>query len=491
MTSVKRSLAGALLALGGVALLTLVLLPFRAHFSVATAGLILIIPVVAGVAVGGLGAGVAAVAMGFVAYDVFFIPPYNSLSVGAGQNWVALVVYVVVMLAVARVVAILADARSQARQREEETRRLYLLSNLLIRDQPLGELLQRIASTIQQAFRPRWVAILLPEGDGLGVAATAGATLSDEERRDLSPAPGQVQSLRTGRQESEILRIALPAQHRPVGLLALAGASPDPHEWDLLQTYTNQAALALERSQLRRQALRAELLEEVDRWRDAMMGAVSHDLRTPLASVKAAVSTLRNDDGGLSPGDRAELLELIEGQSDNLDRLVANLLDMTRIRSGALELRRTAVPVVEVVDEAVQAVATELAPAQVTATVPGDLPPVDVDLVLMVQVLANLLENAARHSPEGCPIEVEAAAHNGLVEVAVRDHGPGVPFAERERVFEMFNRASGSGRAGLGLTIAKAFVEAHGQTIRVGDAPGGGAELTFTMPRAVVPPDDS
>jgi len=489
MTSVRRMLAGVLVALGGVALLTLVMLPFRPHFSVATAGLVLILPVVAGVSVGGLAAGVAAVALGFVAYDLFFIPPYNTLSVGSAQNWVALVVYVLVMLAVARVVATLQEARAQARRREEETRRLYVLSNLLIRDQPLGELLERIASTIEASFRPRWVAVLLPEGDNLGVAATAGEMLTEDERQRLSPPPGRVQSLRTGRDEAEVIRIALTARHEPVGMIALAGVSLDSDEWDLLRTYTNQAALALERSQLHRQVMRTELLEEVDRLRDALMGAVSHDLRTPLASVKAAVSTLRRDHGALSPADRAELLEMIESQSDNLDRLVANLLDMTRIRSGALELRRVVVPVAEVVDEAVHAVANEV--SHVTATLADDLPPVDVDQVLMVQVLANLLENAARYSPDARPIEVEATTADGLVVVAVRDHGPGVPFAERERVFEMSSGVGGDGRAGLGLTIAKAFVEAHGQTIGVGEAPGGGAEFTFTMPRGVVPVDNS
>ena len=182
---------------------------------------------------------------------------------------------------------------------------------------------------------------------------------------------------------------------------------------------------------------------------------------------------------------------MIERQSDNLDRLVANLLDMTRIRSGTLELRREIVPVADVVDDAVHTMANEVAPINVTSELPSDLPPVDVDQVLMVQVLANLLENAARYSPEGQPVEVGASAHNGLVEVSVRDHGPGVALADRERIFHMFNQVSGGGRAGLGLTIAKAFVEAHGQSIHVGDTPEGGAEFTFTMPRALLPPEAS
>jgi two-component system sensor histidine kinase KdpD len=214
------------------------------------------------------------------------------------------------------------------------------------------------------------------------------------------------------------------------------------------------------------------------------MGAVSHDLRTPLASVKTAVSELRRaeNDGGLSPAARRELLALVEQQSDALDRLVANLLDMTRIQAGALELRRAITPVADVVDGALRASAV---PADlVKADLPADLPAVDVDALLMEQVVANLLDNAARHSPEGSDITVSARGLGPVVELSVADRGPGVAPADRERVFTMFNRASGAGRAGLGLAIAKAFVEAHGQSISIGEAPGGGARFVVTMAAA-------
>lgn len=491
MTSVRKSLLGVLVALGGVALTTAVLLPLRPHLSVATAGLVLVVPVVLGVVVGGLWAGAAAVVVGFLTYDLFFIPPYGTLWVGSAQNWAVLFVYLATMLAVAPVVATQQATRAQARRREEETRRLYLLSDLLIGEQPLPELLHRIASTIEQAFRPRWIAVLMPRDEALVVAVEAGEPLTDEDRRELVPTPGRVQHLRAEARAEGIVRIALSTRDRPVGLVALSGIVPDAHEMELLRTYANQAALAIERSQLRQQALRTELLEEVDRWRDAMMGAVSHDLRTPLASIKAAASALRDDGGSLALSDRDELLEMIERQSDNLDRLVANLLDMTRIQAGALELRREVVTVAEVVDAAVQTVSNETAPEHIAAALPDDLPPVDVDQMLMVQVLANLFENASRYSPVDQPIEVGATAANGFVAVTVRDHGPGIPAADRELVFQMFNQVSGGGRAGLGLTIARAFVEAHGQTIVAGEAPGGGALFTFTMPRAALPPEAS
>jgi len=456
------------------------MVPLRDHLSLATPALVLVVPVVAGTVIGGFGSGLVAVVAGFLAYDFFFIPPYGTLDVGSGQEWVALVVYAVVVLLVSVLVDSLRRTRAEARRREGDTRRIYLLSDLLIGDLPLEELLDSLVTTVHEAFEARWAAVLLPEADRLRVAATSGDPLTDEEMEHLLPAAGRTERLRDG--DTGMVRIVLTARGRPVGLLAMAGPPLDPHGQDLLNTYANQAALALERNRLREQAVRAELLEEVDRWRDALMGAVSHDLRTPLASVKSAVTTLRLPGPELSPADRDELLALIEEQSDALERLVTNLLDMTRIQAGALDLRREITPVADVVEGALRLLGAE----HVVVEVPVDLPAVDVDQLLMQQVLANLLDNALRHSPDAEPVRVRAAVAGPVVELVVEDRGPGVPPTERDLVFQMFNRASAGGRAGLGLAIAKAFVEAHGQTIRVEDAPGGGARFVVTMP--VAPP---
>lgn len=487
----KRSLGGIVVAFAGIGVLSAVMVQVRPHLSVATAALVLVVPVVAGVAVGGLLSGVAAVAAGFIAFDILFIPPYGTLTVGAVQNWAALGVYAVVMLIVARVFAFLQRARLDARRDEDATRRLYELSDLLIGDQPVTGVLQAIADTIHRAFGADWVAVLIPDdaaGDGeLRVAATAGASPPSDAAK-LAPMRGRPESVRgDGDHPGGVHRIALTARGRPVGMVAMAGVRLDRHAEDLVRTYANQAALALERSQLREQALRTELLEQVDSLRASLMGAVSHDLRTPLASMKAAVSALREHEAGasLSPNDRAELLALVERQSDALDRLVANLLDMTRIESGALELRREVTPVAEVVDGAILSGAfpQEL----IRIELPDDIPPVDVDVLLVQQVLANLVDNALRHSPEGVSVEITASSHGLVVELAVRDRGPGVPEADRTQVFTMFSRIGAEGRAGLGLAIAKAFVDAHGQTIHVEDAQGGGARFVFSLPAAPVP----
>jgi two-component system sensor histidine kinase KdpD len=274
--------------------------------------------------------------------------------------------------------------------------------------------------------------------------------------------------------------------------LVLQDVRLDASDRGLLGTFANQAALAVDRAQLREQALRARLLEEIDRWRRAMMGAVSHDLRTPLASIKAAVSSLRHVNAQLGPGDRAELLELIEQQSDRLARLVSNLLDMTRIEAGALELRPVPIAFDELVAEACGLLGGLLAPGRVAVDSSSDLPLLLIDYPLVSQVLANVLENAGRVAPPASAIRVSARAvpdtQPPMVEIAVADEGPGIPPAEHERVFEMFSQNGGGGRAGLGLAIAKAFIEAHGGVIWIDPDVNHGARVVFTVPgEALVP----
>jgi two-component system sensor histidine kinase KdpD len=431
---------------------------------------------------------------GFLVYDWFFLPPYDTLTVRSPQNWTTLAVYAVVVLIVAQVVAKLRSARQDAQRRTAESERLFELSQALIGDLSLSQLLTHIVGTVQGVFAPRWTALVLPS-DGraamgsevLQVAAAAGQTLTEEDVTSLTSGGGQARSLGlvdvTGPRR---VSVALVVSHRPVGMLVLQDVRLAERERSLLGTFANQAALAVDRAQLREQALRTRLLEEVDRWRSALMGAASHDLRTPLASIKTAVSSLRQVDAHLGPGDRAELLELIELQSDRLARLVTNLLDMTRIEAGALDLRPTAVGFDELVDEALASLGGIVAPGRVAVDAPADLPLLYLDHVLMSQVLANVLENAERLSPADSVIRVAARVAPGSgatrVEISVADEGPGIARDERERVFEMFSQNGGGGRAGLGLAIAKAFVEAHGGLIWIDPDVTRGARVVFTVP---------
>jgi len=471
----------------GTALVALVaatgaLLAVRPHLSLATAALVLVVPAVLGVTIGGFAVGVGAAAAGFLAYDWFFIPPYGTLTVSSAQDWVALVVYLAVVLVVARLVAVQQDARRVASDREDAVRRLFVVSEHLIGEPSLDALLSLVVTTVNDTFPTSWVALLLPEGGTLTIAATAGRHLTDEDRDLAVGSAGSTQSLTLVGARGPVSRVALTALQRPVGQLVVAGASLDRFERQLLGAFANQAALAIERSQLRAKAVRTELLEEVDRWRSALVGAVSHDLRTPLASIKAAVSTLRGEVATLSVDDDRLLLETIEDQCDHLTRLVANLLDMARLEAGTLTLRSEPHAVRDVVDAAVVAVGSALGAHTLEVRVPDDLPLVEVDLVLISQVLANLLTNASQHSPDGSTITVVACEVRDEVAVSVSDQGPGVPEEDRERIFHMLDRNAGSGRAGLGLAISTAFVEAHGRRITVADAPGGGASFTFRIP---------
>ncbi len=484
MSIFRRGVIGSLAALGTMAALVAVMVPLRSHLAVATTALVLVIPVVTGVVVGGLAAGVFAVVAGFLVYDLLFIPPYDTLTVGAAQNWVALGVYVAVMLLVASVVARLEVTRGDAHQREQAIRRLFELTDVLIEDRPLAEVLELIVSTVHDAFGSRSVALMLPVGPRLEIVASAGDPLSESEQRAVMPPPGIPASLgTTGR--DDVHTVALSATGRPIGLLRIWSASLSPHDQALLRTFANHMALALERAQLREQALRTELLEEVDRLQRALLRAVSHDLRTPLATIKMSATTLRDRAVELAPDERGELLELIDDQADRLDRLVANLLDVSRVQAGALELRHEAIALVDVVGEATRSLGHALDGTEVRLDVDGDLPLVDVDHLLIGQVFGNLIGNAARYAPPGTAVTVSAhLAGDGLVRVAVSDEGPGVPRRERANVFLLFNRNGTGGGTGVGLSIARAFLAAHGQEIWIEDAPGGGASFCFTLPVA-------
>jgi two-component system sensor histidine kinase KdpD len=490
----QRTVWGIVFTLAGLGALLAVLLPFRAHLSIAIPALVFVLPALVGVVIGGFLPGVVGALGGFVVYDLFFLPPYNTLTVRSPQNWTALAVYAVVVLVVSQVVAKLRSAREEAERRTQESERLFELSQALIGDLTLSQLLMHTVGTVQSVFAPRWTALVLPDTEAadhgsaatLRVAASAGQPLTQEDIASVTSGGGQARSLGLLDDASpRRVSVVLVVNHRPVGMLVLQDVQLMERERSLLGTFANQAALAVDRAQLSEQALRARLLEEIDRWRRALMGAASHDLRTPLSSIKTAVSSMRQVDAQLSPKDRAELLELIELQSDRLARLVSNLLDMTRLEAGALELRPTTVGFTDLVDEALALLGGIVPPGHVRVDAPTELPPLHLDPVLMSQVLANVLENAERLSPADSVIHVSARRAPGnaaRVEIAVADEGPGIAGEDRESVFEMFSQNGGGGRAGLGLAIAKAFIEAHGGLIWIDPHVEHGARIVFTVP---------
>ena len=488
----KRTAVGTVAALTSMAVLTAAMVPLRHHLSIATTALVLVVPVVIGVVVGGFVAGALSVVAGFLVYDWFFIPPIHTLWVGATENWAALGVYVAVMLPVAHVVARMNAARATARRQEKEIRELFQLSDLLVEEKPLDVLLSVIVTTLADLFGSPQVALFLPRDGRLEIAASAGEPLSEQDLRRVLPdraelGPPRAQSFDSG----GLLVLALAAAGRPIGLLVLSGGTAARQEREPLLLFANQIALAVERAQLREQALRARVTEEMARLAKTLVAAVAHDLRTPLASIKASSSTLA--DAGLDIGPEAarRLAGLIDLQADRLADLVQNLLDMSRVQAGVLQPRRTVTSLAELVSSVVSDLDPEARGYPVRVEFPDALPPVDVDLVLISRVLANLLENAIRHSPRNGVITIRGAlATPQAIKVSVADHGPGVSPERHNEIFELFARRAGDAGAGLGLTIAKTFVEAHGQRIWVEDAPGGGARFCFTLPVAALLPEE-
>jgi two-component system sensor histidine kinase KdpD len=469
----KRTVTGTLAALGSMALLTGVMLPLRDHLSIATTALVLVVPVVIGVVIGGFAVGVIGVIAGFLVYDFFFIPPYLTLWVGRSENWAALAVYVAVMLPVARTVAGLNVARARERRQGAELRELFELSGLLV-------------TMVAEVFGSRQVAVFLPNDGNLEVAAAFGDPLSADQIRRVLPSPGELARL-GGHPDvrGDVLVHALTAAGRPVGLLALSADSATGPEREPLSLFANQIALAVERAQLREQVLRTRVSEEMAGLAKTLVAAVSHDLRAPLARIKASSSTLADAEIDIDPQVRQSLAALIDKQADRLAELVQNLLDMSRIQAGVLQPRRSATSLPELVDRVLGDLGPALHRHPVRLDLPDALPPVDVDVTLISRVLANLLENAIRHAPKGTAITIGAAAHPpDRVAVFVDDHGPGVSPEQRDEIFGLLARRSSDAGAGLGLSIARTFIEAHGQRIWVDDAPHGGARFWFTLPTA-------
>jgi two-component system, OmpR family, sensor histidine kinase KdpD len=492
-----RLVVGYAVALGGTAAASAVLLAFRGQVSTTNVVLVFLVVVVAAAANGGLGPGTTAAALGFLAFDLLFLPPYGHLKVHDRQDYVSLAVYLLIALVVSVLVSTRERRQAQAERRERETRTLYELSSGLLVHDSLRDTLGRVAATVRSLFELDGCAVLLRKRDGgVGLAAADGdvpAGLAEARGAlDLPPsdAPTRLEVAAGGDGASRpVLALPLRTSGAPVGAMVLvADASRPPRlgepERRVLSAFANQAALAVERDQQQEERARARALAEADRLRTALLNAVSHDLRTPLSSIKASASSLLDPTVDWSPAQRREFLETIDQEADRLTRLVHNLLDMSRIEAGALDPRLAETALPDVTGPVVR-LARSKSSQPISVDLPDDLPAVLVDPVRLDQVLTNLLDNARRYAGDE-PVTVEGRALEERVELRVVDHGPGIPEAERERVFGRFYRLRRNGRTppdgtGMGLAISKGIVEALGGTIRVEETPGGGATFVVSL----------
>jgi two-component system sensor histidine kinase KdpD len=294
---------------------------------------------------------------------------------------------------------------------------------------------------------------------------------------------------------AQALYVPLIASQGIVGVLGVrlqnVQAFADPEQLHLLETFANQAALAIERAQLAEEAQQAQVRAEAERLRNALLSSVSHDLRTPLATIMGSASSLLEDGTHFQRGTWQDLLQSIVDEAERLNRLVSNLLNMTRLEAGALAVKKEWHPLEEVVGTALARMEKRLRDRPVNIRLPANLPLVHIDGVLIEQVFINLLDNGVKHTPVRSGIDISASVSDGTMLVEVADRGPGFTPGEEERVFDKFYRGqtTGSRGVGLGLTICRAIIEAHGGKIWAENRVGGGAVFRFTLPAREAPPE--
>ncbi|MCX4917539.1 ATP-binding protein [Streptomyces sp. NPDC060011] len=453
----SRIIWGWLIGVGGPVVLALLLNTI--DLGLANDMLLFLAVTVAAALLGGLLPALASAAFGSLLLNYFYTPPLHRLTVADPKNIVAIVIFVGVAVSVASVVDLAARRTHQAARLRAESEILSFLAGSVLRGETsLEALLERVRET----FAMESVALL-------------------ERVNDVEPwtCAGSVGPDPSARPEDADVDM-------PVGdhmALALSGRVLPASDRRVLAAFAAQAAVVLDRQRLQHEADQAKELAEGNRIRTALLAAVSHDLRTPLAGIKASVSSLRSDDVAWSEEDQAELLEGIEDGADRLDHLVGNLLDMSRLQTGTVAPLIREIDLDEVVPMALGGVPED----SVDLEIPESLPMVAVDAGLLERAVANLVENAVKYSPLDARVMVAASAIADRVEVRVVDRGPGVPDEAKDRIFAPFQRYGDAPRGngvGLGLAVARGFTEAMGGTLNAEDTPGGGLTMVLTL-RAV------
>jgi two-component system sensor histidine kinase KdpD len=427
------------------------------------------------------------------------VPPRWTFAVGDTQYLLTFLIMLLTGLVISTLMGRVQFQAESARQRERRTAALYAISRELAGSQSREQIARLAARRIAAAFDVR-VIVLLPNKEGQLAAAEAdNFALNTHEQavakwvfqhgqmagRGTSTLPG-----------AEGLYLPLLKSDGAMGVLGVVPAEPlravDLKHLHLLEAFAGLIGLALERADLAAEAERVRLDIETERLRSSLLSAVSHDLRTPLSVITGASSTLLESGEAFDFNVIRELATSIWDESERLNRLVSNLLDMTRLQAGALQVRKQWQPIEEVIGAALGRLSRQLKDRAVTTRIAPDLPFVPIDDLLIQQVLVNLLENAARHTPAGTPIEVSAYVGDESVVVEVADRGPGLPPGDPTRLFEKFYQAGewkNRSGAGLGLAICRGIVQLHDGRIQAENRVGGGAVFRFSLPLDGVPPD--
>jgi two-component system sensor histidine kinase KdpD len=500
-----------------VAIATLLMLTVRDTLGILNVALIYLLICFGLALTAGAGPAVIAAILSFLTFDVFFIPPYHTFTIARADHVLALFVYLGVAIVTAQLVARVRRRTAEAIREQRRTALLYELNAALIGDVTLDDILATIAERVVHVYGSETGRILLPDATGdlavrsrypphlpttvdrqnLAVATWAmehrePAGLSTAGRRvrvphgSRNPTPAALL-----RRERDVLYLPIATAERVVGVLEVTGKPGGgrfgPEDEELLASFANQAALALERARLSDEAAKAAALAQSDELKSALLAAVSHDLRTPLATIKASTTSLLDPAVDWNPTEREDFLRAIDEETDRLSLMVGNLLDLSRIEGGVLKPDKEWYDVAELVQDVTGRLATRARQhGHVLATeIAPDLPLVRFDYVEIAQVLMNLGENALKYTPRGTTVTLAARQIPGAIELAVRDTGQGISPKELPHLFDKFYRAEQTGRVpgtGIGLAIAKGLVEAHGGRISVESRAGVGTTFSFALP---------
>ncbi|HKZ54994.1 MAG TPA: ATP-binding protein [Anaerolineales bacterium] len=456
-------------ALGLMSLTTAGFFAARQALDTPLIALLYLLPVGLSTALWGLGAGIAAALFAFLAFNFLFIEPYYTMTVHHPSDVVMLLVFWIVAVVISQLVGRAQRGMAAAQAREREATQLYELSTALagLHDD------ETIARVLAERVHD------LAQGEHLEISLAGNGAFSVHLPVKTSP-PSR----------PPLLTVPIQAARGLMGEIRLwrpVSSTPSTAERRLLQTFASQGALALERARLAQAGSRARVLEESDRLKSAILSSVSHELRTPLSTIKAAVTSLHSGEVGWDSAARADLLAAIDEETDHLNLLVGNLLDMSRLESGVFKPQRQWNILSEIVSSVLGRMRRLTEDHRIELDIPEDLPLVPVDYVQMEQVFTNLLSNSLKYAPQGTLIGIHAhAAQDSLVLVRVSNQGPPVPDEHLERIFDKFYRFTAAERVsgiGLGLSICKGILEAHGGRIWAENLPSGFA-FHFTLPMA-------
>jgi two-component system sensor histidine kinase KdpD len=433
-----------------------------------------------------------------LAFDFFFVPPRYTFAVSSPSYLVTFAVMFIVALVISRLTIKVREQANAARQRERRTAALYSLSRKLVHERGIDHLCAIAIKHISEVFSSH-VVVLVPDERGTLTIPVTGLFTFALDQKEMSVAQwtfnhreraGLGTDTLSG---AKALYLPLVAATKTVGVIgvmpARSGGFFDQEQVHVLESFANQIAMAIDRAMLSREAEQALLKAETETLRNTLLSSVSHDLRTPLAAITGAASTLLQKDVAFETSERQELLMTIYEEAEHLNHIIRNVLDMTRLEAGAITVKKEWQTFEEIVGAVLNRLAERLKDRPLKTTLPEDLPLVSFDPLLIEQVLMNLLDNAIKYTPQGTPIELSASVKDGEIIVELKDRGPGIPANAEEKIFDKFVRGSATGGGiGLGLTICRAIIAAHGGRIWAENRPGGGSIFRFTLPLGGQPP---